>query len=77
MAYQVLKEDLFQYLADCKIFPGYNEGPSDCYASIVKDTIFDYIGVSESEAADNVVEEVDKQSKNFAIHAYQHWKKNK
>ena len=67
--YEISKEDIFNFLADSKIFPG-----SDRYDRHVKDFIFDCIGISEVEAPDDLVDSVVTQSVRFATKAIQHWR---
>lgn len=69
---EILKEDIFEHLVNAEIFPG-----SENYYKYVKEAIYDFIGLSEGEAANDIVDVVHKASLQFTHKSAALWKKPK
>ena len=66
---EILKEDLFSYLAEAGILPG-----SDRYDLAVKETLFDFVGIEEKNARNDLVDFFVSESQKFAKKSAQNWR---
>ena len=67
---EILKEDIYSYLAEAGILPGSNR-----YDLAIKVTLFDFVGISESNARNDLVDFFVSESQKFAAKSAQNWRK--
>ena len=66
---EILKEDLYSYLAEAGIFPG-----SDRYDLAIKETLFDFVGISEGNARNDLVVFFVSESQKLAAKCAKSWR---